>query len=169
MADQGTAAPPSNGDGDLEGELARLREEITTVRRTRMAIERSTRRRTTVEIAIETTMRDRDAGTTPLLAELRQQGQALSERLLELWANADWLRGAVARLNAGGFTLDSDPNIPAGRVLIDQLLAEELHRERARQLLDEAGVVTLRVPTVAPCRSRPATDETASLWRSTKS
>jgi hypothetical protein len=71
-----------------------------------------------------------------------------------MWLDADWLRSAVARLNAAGFTLETDPNIPAGKAMIQQLLGEELHRERARQVLADAGVVSLRVPAVAPLEVR---------------
>jgi hypothetical protein len=115
-----------------------------------MAAERSVARRTNVEIAIETAVRDRDAGMSPTLAELRHRGQVLSERLQKMWADTDWFRGAVARLNAAGFMLATDPNIPAGATLVEQLQAEELHRDRTRQVLDDAGVVSLRVPATAP-------------------
>ncbi|MFC4005042.1 hypothetical protein ACFS2C_27470 [Prauserella oleivorans] len=71
----------------------------------------------------------------------------------------------TARLNAAGFTLDSDPNIPSGPALVDQRQAEESHRSRARRLLDEAGVVSLRAPAAAPLQvhARGNRDEIAAL------
>jgi hypothetical protein len=99
-----------------------------------------------LEIAIETAIRDRDAGTSPAVAELRQRRQRLTQQLRKMWLDEDWLRSAVARLNAAGFNLETDPDIPSGKALVRQLLGEELHRERARQVLADAGVVSLRVP-----------------------
>jgi hypothetical protein len=114
---------------------------------------RSVRRgaRATLEIAIETVTRDRDAGTSPAVAELRQR---LTQQLPKMWLDADWSRSAVARLNAAGFNLETDPNIPAGKALVQQLLGEELHRDRVRQVLGDAGVVSLRVPAAAPLEVR---------------
>jgi hypothetical protein len=154
MGIEDTGGPPASGGEDPNAELARLRTQIAETRAARMAAERSAVRRTTVEIAIETAMRDRDAGISPVLVELRQRGQMLSERLRKMWASTDWFRGAVARMNAAGFMLETDPNVSAGAALIEQLQAEELHRDRARMLLDQAGVVSLRVPTTAPLRTR---------------
>lgn len=150
---------------DPARELERLRAEIVQARRARMAAARSAARRTTVEIAIEAAVRDRDAGMSPQLAELRQQGQVLASRLRKVWAGADWIRGAVARLNAGGFTIEADPNIPGGQALIQHLLAEELHRERVRSRLEESDVVALRVPAAAPMtvRARENREQIAAL------
>lgn len=135
-------------------ELERLRAELAVARRARMDAARSAARRTSVEIAIEAAVRDRDAGMSPQLAELRQQGQVLAARLRKVWADADWIRGAVARLNAAGFAIETDPNIAGGQALIRHLLAEELHRGRVRSELEEADVVALRVPSVAPMAVR---------------
>ncbi|WP_152546838.1 hypothetical protein [Amycolatopsis orientalis] len=85
-------------DGDLAGQLQRLRAEIADVRERRVAVERATATRRSVELAIDAAVRDRDAGISPRSAELRRHGLDLSQRLRKIWTDADWLRNAVARL-----------------------------------------------------------------------
>lgn len=166
MAREEATEQPGEVPGDgLAEQLQRLRAEIVETRERRVAAERAAATRRSVELAIETAMRDRDAGISPQSVELRRRGHTVSQRVQKIWTDADWLRYAVARLNAGGFDLETDPNIPGGKELIAQLHAEELHRERAQQLLDDAGVTSLRVPAAAPLHTRdqPDRDHVAAL------
>lgn len=91
---------------DTEGELQRLRQEVAAVRRERLDRARKVASRPVLERAIAEAERDVDAMTSGEVERLRIEAEQLMQRLRKAWADTDWIRLALLRIQAVGVNLD---------------------------------------------------------------
>lgn len=87
-------------DEDPEKEIARLRQEISDIRKKRMAVQRTVATTPVVETALERTSRDRSSGATGETDALREQIQKLRDDIVDEARSIDKIRSLFQRADA---------------------------------------------------------------------
>lgn len=77
-----------------------LERQVALVRKERQQAQRRVAERATVEMALERTLRDRSALTSPAVDEARGYAQRLLDELVECWDGVDRVRHMLTRFRA---------------------------------------------------------------------